>query len=128
MSPTARTLVHLRKCGYVGDVVERWIAAAGVRRDFMGFADVIAVSRREPDILAIQATTLANVSARLAKARSCPELKVWLKSARFEVWGWAKRASRWEVRRVAVRAEDLGPVVVQAPGRRRRANRQRLLF
>jgi hypothetical protein len=28
MSPTARTLLHLRKSGYIADVVERFIAAA----------------------------------------------------------------------------------------------------
>jgi hypothetical protein len=129
VSPTARTLVHLRKCGYVCDVVERFIAHAGIRRDFLGFVDIIAVSRRELGVLAVQATSLSHVSARLAKARSRPELKVWLKAgAAFEVWGWSQRAGRWEVKRVAVRPEDLEAVVVQAPARRRKAPRQRELF
>jgi hypothetical protein len=128
MSPTARTLLHLRKCGYVADVVERWIAQAGIRKDFLGFADIIAVSRHEPDILAVQATTIANLGARLAKARSKAEFRVWLAAgARFECWGWALRAGRWQVKRVAVQAEALAGVVVQAVPRRRRA-KQREFF
>jgi hypothetical protein len=129
MSPTARSLSHLRKCGYVADVAERFIAHAGIRRDFLGFVDIIAVSRREPGVLAVQATTLDHVGHRLAKARSRPELKVWLRAgAAFEVWGWFQRAGRWEVKRVAVQPEDLAAVPVQAPARRRRAPRQRELF
>jgi hypothetical protein len=129
VSPTARTLVYLRKCGYVADVVERFIAAAGVRKDFLGCIDIVAVSRREPGVLAIQATTLANVSARLTKARSRPELKAWLKAgATFEVWGWALRAGRWQVKRVAVRADDMEPVVLQALRRRRKRAKQPMLF
>jgi hypothetical protein len=128
VSPTARTLRLLRRSGYVCDVCERWIAQAGVRRDLFGFIDVLAISRREPGILAIQATSLANVSARLAKAKSRPELKVWLQSARFEVWGWGKRGKHWQVRRVAVSAEDLEAVVVQQPPRRQRVARQQELF
>jgi hypothetical protein len=128
LTPTARSLLHLRKCGYVADVVERFIAHAGIRKDFLGCIDIIAVSRREPGVLAIQATSLSHVGARLAKARSRPELKVWLKSASFEVWGWALRGGRWEVKRVAVQVEDLEPVVLQAPRRRRRVAHQPGLF
>jgi hypothetical protein len=130
MSPTARSLMHLRKSGYVADVVERWIAQAGVRKDFLGFADILAFSPHEPGVLAVQATSLSNISSRLAKARSKPELKAWLaaEGRTFEVWGWVLRAGRWQVKRLAVRGEDLQNVVLEAPPRGRKAAKQLELF
>jgi hypothetical protein len=70
------------------------------------------------------------MSTRLAKARSKPELKAWLNAgARFEVWGWALRAGRWHVKRVALRAVDLASVVTQTvPRRRQQKAEQRELF
>jgi hypothetical protein len=100
-------------------VVERWIPKANVRRDLFGCIDVVAVRRGESGVLAIQATTLAHVSARLAKAKGRPELRTWLAAGnRFEVWGWSYRGRRWVVKRVALRGEDLAGVVVEVPPRR----------
>src|SRR5690606_37554474 len=42
-SPTARTLAWLREQGWDADVVERWVPGAKVRRDFLGFADILAI-------------------------------------------------------------------------------------
>jgi len=36
-----------------------------------------------------------------------------------EVWGWCKRGQRWRVKIVAIQADDLAAVVVEAPPRRR---------
>jgi hypothetical protein len=100
-----------------------------ISRDFLGCIDIIVVSHRELGVLAIQATSLPNLSARLAKARSKAELKVWLRAGgRFEVWGWTQRAGRWHVQRVAVQAEALVGVAVQAMPRRWRAAKQGELF
>jgi hypothetical protein len=100
-----------------------------ISRDFLGCIDIIVVSHREPGVLAIQATSLPNLSARLAKARSKPELRIWLKAGgRFEVWGWILRTGHWQVKRVALQAEDLASVVVQAVPWRRRAAKQPELF
>ena len=46
MTPTARSLAFLRRCGHSADVVERWIPLRdNVRRDLFGFIDVVAVRR-----------------------------------------------------------------------------------
>jgi hypothetical protein len=128
MSPTSLTLRFLRNSGYSADVCERWIAQARIRKDLFGCIDIIAVHRCEPGVLAMQATSLPNLGARLAKARSKAELKVWLRAGgRFEVWGWSQRAGRWHVQRVAVQAEALVGVAVQAVSRRWRA-KQREFF
>jgi hypothetical protein len=81
MTPTALTLRHLRRGGYLADVVERWIPGAKVRRDLFTVIDVIAITIGEP-VLAVQCTSGANVAARLKKATACPELAVWLKDGR----------------------------------------------
>ncbi len=127
-SPTARTLVLLRRRGYTADVVERFVAGAGergqgVRRDFLHCIDVIAAKPGAP-ILGVQATTLANVAARIGKARGRPELRAWLAAgARFEVWGWCRRRGRWVPKIVSLSGADLAAVVTEAPPRKRPRSR-----
>jgi hypothetical protein len=119
-SPVARSLTLLRRRGYCCDTVERWIPGGNIRRDLFGCIDVAAIALDEPGVLGVQATTMRNVSARLAKARALPALRTWLAAGnRFVVHGWAKRGRRWRVKTVAVRADDLATVVVEAPPRRR---------
>lgn len=122
MTPTARTLAYLRRGGFTVDVVERWLPRVGRRKDFLGCIDILACRRGETGVLAIQATTLANVSARVAKSRGQGALSVWLSSGqRFEVWGWHKSGDRWQVKRVEIVAADMAPIVLAAPKRRGRA-------
>jgi hypothetical protein len=128
LSPTARSLKLLRDSGFVVAVVEKWLPHVNRRRDLFGFADLLAVHRVERGVLLVQATTKANVAARLTKAKAKPELAVWLRNGgRFEVWGWYQDAGRWQVKRVEVRGDDLRDVVLEAPRRRRRES-QRGLF
>jgi len=129
LSPTARSLRYLRECGHVADVVERWIPRANVRRDLFGVIDVVAVRRGEAGVLGVQATTLPNVAARLAKAKTRAELRTWLAAAnRFAVFGWYRRGGRWRVKIVELRAEDLASLVIQGPPRRSRKPVQADLF
>jgi hypothetical protein len=128
VTPTARSLKLLRDTGHIAGVVERFIAQANKRSDLFGFADLLAVHRVERGVLLVQATTRTNVSARLTKAKSKPELAVWLRNGgRFEVWGWYQDRGRWQVKRAEVRGDDLRDAVLEGP-RRRRRDRQRDLF
>jgi hypothetical protein len=112
-SPTALTMKYLRRSGYLVDVAERWIPGANIRRDLFHVIDLVAIIPDEP-ILAVQATSLTNVSARIAKAQASGELAVWLKTghARFQVFGWARHGKQWLPKIVELLAEDLAPVVV----------------
>jgi hypothetical protein len=113
MTPTARTLALLRDRGYLADVAERWLPRVNVRRDLFGCIDVVAI-KAGCAVLGVQATTATNVSHRISKARELPALRTWLAcNAQFQVWGWAKRAGRWQVRIVELRGDDLGAVVVK---------------
>lgn len=131
MTPTARSLRLLRSEGYMVEVTERWIPHVNRRRDLFGFADVLAVHPRDKVFLLVQVTTVGHVADRLKKAKAVPALRTWLAAGgRFEVWGWAKRASRWEVRRVEVCGQDLVPIDLapRRPRRQRKGSRQGLLF
>jgi len=56
MTPAAFTLELLRDAGWCADVVERYVEAAKIRRDFIGCVDVIAFRPGFP-VLGVQATT-----------------------------------------------------------------------
>jgi hypothetical protein len=96
-------------------------------------SDIIAVRRGEP-VLAVQATSHSNVSARVRKAVASPGLHAWLATghAAFEVWGWSKGGGgKWQVRRVSIRPGDLAAVEVtprQRQRRQRKGDQQMSLF
>jgi hypothetical protein len=120
VSPTALTMKYLRECGYLVDIAERWIPGAEIRRDLFHVIDLVAIMPDEP-ILAVQATSLSNVSARVNKAQASQELAVWLKTghARFQVFGWTLRGAQWLPKIVELRADEIEPVVVARPPRKR---------
>jgi hypothetical protein len=123
-TPTARTLEHLRRAGYLPAVVERWIPHANIRSDLWNFADILAVHGGRREFLLVQVTSAANMASRVAKARARPELAVWLQTGgRFEVHGWRQVDGRWHVRVVELKAADAEPVVLAAPPRKRRKSR-----
>jgi len=121
MTPTACTLARLRRLGFTAAVVERWVPHRAIRVDLFGIGDVLAVHPRDRAVLLVQCTSDAHVSDRLKRVQGRPELPALLSAGvAVEVWGWSLRAGRWCLRRVALRVEDLQPVVLQAPPRRRR--------
>jgi hypothetical protein len=129
VTPTGRTLNELRRLGFTAEVVERWLPRANLRKDLFGCADVLAARSADRLLLLIQATSWPNVAARVAKSQRSAGLAAWLRSGgRFEVWGWAKRGERWEVRRVELRAEDLAAVAVNPRPRRSRRRAAAGLF
>jgi hypothetical protein len=80
MTPAARSLARLRREGFVAAVVQKWLPHAGARQDLFGCADLLAVHPRARICLLVQATSLSNLSSRLAKARARPELAAWLRA------------------------------------------------
>lgn len=110
MSPTARTIKYLRECGYVGDVVERFLPYAGkfgLRKDFLGFADLIVI-RRDEGIVAVQSTGSAHSEhvRKLSDSECTENMLEWLSSGgRVQVISWRKvklkrggKAERWQPR------------------------------
>lgn len=107
MSPTQRTLKHLRRDGYQAGVVERWNVHARVRQDLFGIIDVVAIRIDQPGVLGVQCTSESNAAARVTKILASASARVWLRASnRLEVWGWKKLSGRWIVHRRNIRQED----------------------
>ncbi len=99
--PVQRTMEWLRAQGYTVDKVEHRVPKSLVTRDFMGFADVLAINPRFKGVLAVQATTGAHLAERVAKVQAEPRAGLWLACANYRwVVGWVERGRRWAVRRV----------------------------
>lgn len=109
MTPTALTLRDLRANGWEAAVVERWNPYARIRQDLFGIIDIIAV-KPGCGVMGVQATSDANVSARVNKAKAEPRLKSWLGAGcRFTVVGWKKRNNRWGARWVEFPLKEEAP-------------------
>jgi hypothetical protein len=129
VTPTARPLALMRRSGYLAAVVERWIPRINRRRDLFGCFDVLAVHPVRQEIALIQTTTADHLAHRLAKVKAIPELPGLLAAGcHVQVHGWQRQGTGWRVKIVAVQAEDLAAVVVNAPARRRKRPQQPELF
>jgi len=102
-SPTQRTLIECRRRSWPAAVVERWNAFARIRQDLFGGIDLVVLDD-SPGVLGIQATSDANVAARVTKLTGLiadGPLRRWLERGnRIQVWGWKKIGHRWHVRRI----------------------------
>lgn len=102
MSPTQRSLKHLREAGYLCAIVEHWDHFARKRRDLFGMFDLLCV--REGETLAVQTTSGSNVSARVNKLTASELLGPCRKAGwAIHVHGWRKGANG----RYALRTVDL---------------------
>jgi len=106
-SPTSRSLAKLRKEGWTAQVVERWNSFAKCRQDLFGFIDIIAF--KGDIMLAVQATSGSNVSARVDKINQSQAASLWQESPTrlIVVHGWRKVGERgarklWDCREVWV--------------------------
>jgi hypothetical protein len=100
MTPTQRSLAHLRAAGWQVAIVEHWNPFARIRQDLFGVLDLLAV--RDGVTLGVQTTSGSNVSVRvkkIAESETVPALREagWL----LHVHGWRKAANgRWVLREV----------------------------
>lgn len=92
-SPTEKALLLLRVHRFTPHVVEHWDSFAKVRKDLLGFADILAFN---PWIgaptLALQVTSVqGGVSSRVKKILAEPRAAMALRCGwRVEVWGMRK--------------------------------------
>ena len=106
MSPTQRSLAHLKALGYQARVVEKWNPFAKVRQDLFG-GDVLALKLGSP-VLVVQATSGSHHSARRTKLQDAGFIDLWTGAgAVLEIWSWKKQGPRgkrktWTLRREAL--------------------------
>ena len=106
-SPTQCTLDLLRKDCDAVEVVEHWQSfhgrKGGVRKDLFGFIDIIAL--RGGETIGVQATSWANVSARVKKIAESENIAAVRKAGwKILVYGWRKNeeTNRYECKTVDV--------------------------
>jgi hypothetical protein len=123
---TKKTLAHLRRLGFIADVVERRLPGCFTTRDLLGIADIFAVHPGEHVVLLVQTTTADHLADRLRRIRGQSALPALLAAGvRVEAWGWRKCGDRWHVRRVAVQPETLeGVVIAELPDGRKKEHRK----
>lgn len=71
-SPTKLSLDRLRSDGWTAEVVEHWNPHAGIRQDFLGCIDIIAL--RGSETLAVQTTSRNHLSHRVRKIADSPNI------------------------------------------------------
>lgn len=101
-SPTQRALADLKEMGLRPTVVERWNPYARVRQDLWGFVDILCLDVGGRRVIGVQATSGSggNHSARVKKIRESPLFPYVLAcGVAIEVWSYAKRGKRGEVKR-----------------------------
>lgn len=124
MTPTQRTLRHLRDSGAAAQVVEYWHHHARRRMDLCGCIDIIAARPGVPAAVLIQCTSGAHHAHREAKIagiladRESADGAI-LRAlvgggASIEVWSWSRRGprgrrKRWQPRVSFVRTQDATP-------------------
>ena len=99
LTPTQLTLREMRRRGYHCEVVERWCSFTRTRRDLFGFVDVLCLGSDE--VVAVQATSYANVPSRVRKIRDHENVGA-VRDAGIGiiVLGWRKVKNRWTFREV----------------------------
>ena len=89
MTPSQRTIKHLREQGYLVATVEHYNSFTRRKHDLFGCIDLLAIGNGET--LAIQVTSRSNMSARIKKIEDNLALPEMLRSKwRILVHGWDK--------------------------------------
>jgi predicted RecB family endonuclease len=89
MTPSQRTVKHLREQGYMVANVETYNYFTKRRHDLFGVIDILAIGNGET--LAVQVTSKSNMSARIRKIEESEALPEMLRSGwRVIVHGWWK--------------------------------------
>lgn len=95
-SANGASIKKLESEGWTVGIVEYQIPHTFIKRDFFGFADLIAVSPAR-GTMAIQVTGGGNGSTREAKIRKEPRAAIWIATGnRIQVHDWVKRAGQKE--------------------------------
>jgi predicted RecB family endonuclease len=89
MTPSQRTVAHLRKLGYQTANVESFNYFTKRKKDLFGVIDILAIGNGET--LAVQVTSKSNMSSRIKKIEESEALPEMLRSGwRVIVHGWWK--------------------------------------
>ena len=123
LSPTQRTMAHLRGQGRTCAIAEKWVSIKppgkpqfGFRKDLFDFIDIVALDPVH-GIVGVQCCAGSALSSHMTKIIvDCREnAEAWLQAkGKIEVWAWRKvklkrhsRALRWQPRVINITMEFL---------------------
>lgn len=113
-SPTAMALDELATLGFVAGKVEQTIPRTFIKRDFLGFVDVIYCT--PTSIVALQVTSgggsgKSNAKARRRKILAEPRALAWVKAGGLiEIWNYVKREDAWGCEKEEIIESDFGVI------------------
>lgn len=107
-SPTQNSKKLLKLEGWQVEVTERWNPFAKLRQDLFGFCDILCL--RNMTIMAVQTTSLGNVSARIKKIMAEPRAKEFMQAGGLiRVHGWAKMGPRGKRKKTTCKVFAIPP-------------------
>lgn len=127
MTPTQRSLAHLRKTGWTVAIVEKWnphVGPHGIRQDLFGCLDLLAVRPIEastpsgPDgILGVQCCAGSSAANRVAKILAEPRARTFLEAGgRIVVHAWRKTNDRQRGKRKTWKLDEREISLSDFPG------------
>jgi len=106
MTPTQRSIAHMKARGYTVAIVEKWNQFARIRQDLFGFGDLLCIQEHCPPVM-VQ-TTSSGVSARLKKIADEPRHITWMKAGcKIEVHGWTKKGAKGKRKTYQIRIVEV---------------------
>ena len=98
MTPSARSIAHMKSLGYIVANVEHYNYFTKRRHDLYGCIDLLCIGNGET--VAVQVTSKSNMSSRIKKIEASDAFPEMLRSGwRVLVQGWWKNAKgRYEVK------------------------------
>lgn len=92
----SKTKAFFEMVGYHCTIVEYSSKHSNTKHDMFGFIDIYAFKAGHPDI-AIQSTTMQNVSHHVKKIAMLPIAETWLKAGKqIRIVGWEKISGKWQ--------------------------------
>ena len=112
MTPTSRSIKLYKDRGYIVGIVESYNSFTHKRKDLFNFADMVAVRPGQPGTTYIQTTSGSNVSSRVSKLISDPEVSKRVRSVLLSfntvhINGWRKLKKKvnrksWQVKILSI--------------------------
>lgn len=123
MTPTSRTLKHLRDKGYTAAIVEKWNPfvgprdkqcrecgknKVGIRQDLFGVIDVVALGGGFGGVLGVQTCAGSGHSSRYQKIVASAEAKRWVECGnRLWIISWAIKGAAGTRKKYQPRIQEL---------------------
>lgn len=96
---TLRSRKLMEERGFHVELTEHYNAYTQRRHDLWTFADLLCIHKETGEIVAVQSTSLSNISSRINKITDSDLLPIVRRAGiGVAVHGWSKKLNRWQCR------------------------------